>query len=52
VNYYELLNITRDADNSEIKRAYFSAVKLHPPDFDPEGFKAVRIAYETLFFFY
>jgi tetratricopeptide (TPR) repeat protein len=48
LNYYELLNIARDADNNAIKRAYFSAVKLHSPDTDPEGFKAVRTAYETL----
>jgi len=49
VNYYELLNIERGADANEIKRAYFSAVKLHSPDSDPEGFKAIRIAYETLY---
>jgi len=49
VNYYELLNIERGADTNEIKRAYFSAVKLHSPDSDPEGFKAIRIAYETLY---
>ena len=48
MNYYELLNITRDANGGEIKRAYFSAVKLHSPDCDPEGFKAIRTAYETL----
>ena len=48
MNYYELLNIERGADANQIKRAYFSAVKLHSPDSDPEGFKAIRIAYETL----
>jgi curved DNA-binding protein CbpA len=48
VNYYELLKIERSADANEIKRAYFSAVKLHSPDSDPEGFKAIRLAYETL----
>ena len=48
MNYYESLNIPRDADNSEIKRAYFLAVKLHSPDSDPEGFKIIRNAYETL----
>jgi curved DNA-binding protein CbpA len=48
VNYYDLLNITCEANSVEIKRAYFSAVKLHSPDSDPEGFKAIRIAYETL----
>jgi len=49
VNYYEILNISRDADNNAVKRAYFSAVKLHSPDSDPEGFKAIRLAYETLY---
>jgi len=49
VNYYELLNIGRGADAGEIKRAYFSAVKLHSPDSDPKGFKAIRLAYETLY---
>jgi molecular chaperone DnaJ len=48
MNYYELLNIERGVDANEIKRAYFSAVKIHSPDADPEGFKALRIAYETL----
>jgi len=48
VNYYELLNVERGADANQIKRAYFSAVKLHSPDSDPEGFKAIRVAYETL----
>ena len=48
MNYYELLNIAHDADGTAVKRAYFSAVKLHSPDSDPEGFKAIRTAYETL----
>jgi len=48
MNYYEQLNIERDADAAAIKRAYFAAVKVHSPDFDPEGFKAIRLAYETL----
>jgi curved DNA-binding protein CbpA len=43
------LNIERGADANEIKRAYFSAVKLHSPDSDPQGFKAIRLAYETLY---
>ena len=48
MNYYELLNIERDADANTIKRAYFSAVKIHSPDKNPKGFKAIRLAYETL----
>ncbi|MCL2617988.1 MAG: DnaJ domain-containing protein [Defluviitaleaceae bacterium] len=48
MNYYELLGIGRDAGQGDIKRAYYAAVKQHSPDFDPEGFRAVRTAYETL----
>jgi len=48
VNYYERLNIARDADSTAVKRAYFAAVRSHSPDSDPEGFKAIRVAYETL----
>ena len=48
MNYYEVLNVARGADGNDIKRAYYKAVKLHSPDSDPEGFKAVRVAYETL----
>ena len=48
MNYYEVLNVARGAETSDIKRAYFMAVKIHSPDLDPEGFKAVRLAFETL----
>jgi len=48
MNYYELLDIARDADKETVKRAYFAAVKKHSPDSDPEGFKSVRNAYEIL----
>ena len=48
MNYYELLDIDHSADANAVKRAYFSMVKIHSPDKDPEGFKAIRLAYETL----
>jgi curved DNA-binding protein CbpA len=48
MNYYEALGIDRDADKAAIKRAYFTMVKRHSPDRDPEGFKEIRISYETL----
>jgi len=48
MNYYELLEIPQDADKATVKRAYFGKVKLHSPDKDPEGFKGIRLAYETL----
>lgn len=33
---------------SELKRAYRAAIRRHPPDRDPEGFKRVRAAYALL----
>ncbi|MCL2378437.1 MAG: DnaJ domain-containing protein [Defluviitaleaceae bacterium] len=48
MNYYERLDIAKNADKPSIKRAYFTKVKRHTPDNDPAGFKAVREAYETL----
>ena len=48
MNYYEVLDISQDADKTAVKRAYFSAVRKHSPDLDPEGFKNIRKAYETL----
>jgi curved DNA-binding protein CbpA len=48
MNYYEILGITRESEKNEIKKAYFAAVKRHSPDADPEGFKSIRLAYETL----
>jgi len=45
---YQVLSITREASEAEIKRAYFSLVREHPPERDAEGFKRVRAAYEKL----
>jgi curved DNA-binding protein CbpA len=47
-NPYQLLGIEREASEAEIKRAYFSKVREHPPERDPEGFKRIRAAYEQL----
>ena len=47
-NYYDILEITKDASATDIKRAYFKQVKLTSPEKDPEGFKNLRTAYETL----
>ena len=48
MNYYDILNITRQADKAALKRAYYEAVKRHSPDSDPEKFKIIRTAYLTL----
>jgi len=47
-NYYEILEITKTASEIDIKRAYFKSVKVNRPEDDPEAFKLVRLAYETL----
>lgn len=53
-DYYELLEISRDADGTEIKRAYRVAARRHHPDANPDDadaetrFKEVAKAYETL----
>ena len=47
-DYYELLEISRNAGDAEIKKAYRKlALKLHPdknPDNDPEQFKQLSQA--------
>ena len=48
MNKYTLLGVNSDADAMAIKKGYFAKVKIHTPDKDPQGFKAIREAYETL----
>jgi len=43
-----VLGLKRGASHDEIRRAYFRQVREHPPETDPDGFKAVRAAYEHL----
>ena len=47
-SYYDILEIAKDASSTDIKRAYFSKVKKNRPEDDPEAFKLLRLAYETL----
>ncbi|MDR2247188.1 MAG: DnaJ domain-containing protein [Treponema sp.] len=46
---YDVLGIPKTADPAQIKRGYFNQIRKYPPDHFPEEFKALRIAYETLF---
>ena len=48
MNYYNIFDISIDASQNDIKRAYYAAVRKSGPDKDPEKFKQLRSAYETL----
>ncbi len=45
---YLVLQVSRAATQDEIKQAYFSQVRLHPPEREPEAFKQIRAAYDQL----
>ena len=47
-NYYSRLGLEENASSLEIKRAFFNAVKIYPPEKDPENHKLIREAYDTL----
>ncbi|MFV1958348.1 MAG: J domain-containing protein [Planctomycetota bacterium] len=48
MNPYEVLDITEEADDEAVHRAYLAAVRRHPPDRDPDAFARIRDAYEML----
>ncbi|MEA5513335.1 CFI-box-CTERM domain-containing protein [Nodularia sp. UHCC 0506] len=45
---YQTLNIPIQASPEEIRRSYYRLVRKHSPEKDPERFKVIREAYETL----
>lgn len=47
-NDYEILGLSKDASQDEIKRAYFKLVRKFSPEKDPERFQEIRGAYERL----
>ena len=48
IDPYAVLGVARGAAQDEIKQAYFKLVRQHSPERDPEGFKAIRAAYERI----
>ena len=50
MNYYELLDVPKNATTDEIKQHYRKYARIHHPDKggDPEKFKQIQEAYETL----
>lgn len=47
-NPYTVLGIPKNALPEEVKKAYFSLIRRHPPEKDPQGFKRIRLAYDSL----
>ena len=45
---YEILGLTTDAVEAEIRRRYLELVRQYPPDRAPERFTAIHAAYEAL----
>ena len=45
---YFLLGVPRDADDTAIHQAYLAAVRRYPAERDPQAFKAIRSAYESI----
>jgi curved DNA-binding protein CbpA len=43
-----VLGLPRNADQAEVRAAYFALVRQHPPEQDPETFKRIRAAYDKL----
>jgi hypothetical protein len=45
---FQTLGIAPTLDAGAVKRAYFRQLAIHPPHQDPEGFRRLRAAYESL----
>ncbi len=45
---YAVLGVAPSASLEEIKNAYFTQVRAHPPEREPVAFKEIRAAYERL----
>lgn len=47
-NFYEILEIDKNATFSEIKKAYSKLLRKYPPEKEAEKYKEIREAYDTL----
>jgi len=45
---YAALGMAPTATDAEVKQAYFTQVRAHPPESDPQTFKRIRAAYDQL----
>ena len=47
-NPYEVLGVTEEAADEQIRKSYLEKVRQSPPERDPDGFKEIRRAYGVL----
>jgi len=47
-NAHQILELKSDATAEEIRKAYLSLVRQHPPDRDPDKFRDIHAAYQML----
>jgi len=45
---YQILGVTRDASDAEVRAAYLAAVRLCPPERDAQRFSSVRWAFDAI----
>ena len=45
---FAVLGLDETADDEAVRGAYVRALRVSPPDRDPEGFRRIRAAYEAL----
>lgn len=45
---YEVLGVTEEASDEQIRKSYLEKVRQSPPERDPDGFKEIRRAYGVL----
>lgn len=48
VDFFSILEISENASDEEIRKAYARKVRQYPPEKDPENFRKIREAYEVL----
>jgi len=48
IDLYSILGVERSAPSGAIHQAFIERLPRHRPDKDPEGFRAIRMAYHTL----
>lgn len=47
-SHYEVLGVSEDASQEDIKDAFFELVREHPPEQDPDAYQRLREVYDVL----